>query len=205
MPVLTEHIQDTTYYVPYWWQCQLSRGVRLSEHPPREQTATTSLHQSSYVDSLTSRALIRTASGKGGRRNTETEATTRAWHEGLQKRRLFIYSVIDEDQDDNWWCYGGPFSVSDYLTGPQTMLTVIIILVLTRPRNCGTCSVGQIIRATLSKKHPWSGWSSAVRFQPFPLGPQHSQLWVGAGQGWKIPHDSDGIRTPDLPTRGPTR
>ena len=54
----------------------------------KSRTATTSLHQSSYVDSLTLRALIRTASGKGGGRNTETEATKRAWHEGLQKRRL---------------------------------------------------------------------------------------------------------------------
>ena len=55
------------------------------------------------MDSLTLRALIRTAPGKGGRRNTETEATTRVWHEGLQKLRLFIfiYAVIDEDENDN--------------------------------------------------------------------------------------------------------
>ena len=57
-------------------------------------------------------------------------------------------------------------SVWDYLTGPQTMLTVIIIPLLTRPGNCGTCSVGQVIRATLSNMHSWSGWSSAVCFQP---------------------------------------
>ena len=35
----------------------------------------------------------------------ETEVTTRAWHDGLQKLRLnffkFIYAVIDEDEDDN--------------------------------------------------------------------------------------------------------
>ena len=30
----------------------------------------------------------------------------------------------------------------------QTTLSVIIIPVLTRPGNCGTCSVGQVIRAT---------------------------------------------------------
>ena len=78
----------------------------------------------------------------------------------------FIYAVINEDEDDNWWCYGGPFSVWDYLTGPQTTLTVIIIPVLTRPGNRDTCSVGQVIRATLSKTHPWSGWSSTVWFQP---------------------------------------
>ena len=47
---------------------------------------------------LTLRALIRTVSGKGGGRNTENEATTRVWHEGLQKLRLFIfiYAVIDD-------------------------------------------------------------------------------------------------------------
>ena len=79
--------------------------------------------------------------------------------------------MIDEDEDDKWWCYGGPFRFWDYLTGPQTTLTVTIIPVLTRPGNCGTCSVGRVIRATPSKTHPLSGWSSAVWFQP-------SQLWL---------------------------
>ena len=37
---------------------------------------------------------------------------------------------------------------------PQTTLAVIIIPVLTRPGNWGTCSVGQVIRATPSKAHP---------------------------------------------------
>ena len=41
-------------------------------------------------------------------------------------------------------------SVRDYLTGPQTTLTVIIIPMLTRPGKCGICAVGQVIRATLS-------------------------------------------------------
>ena len=127
-----------------------------------------SLHQSSYVDSLTLKALIRIASGKGGGRNTETgHHESVAWRATEAETFLFfIYAVIDEDEDDNWWCYGGPFSVWDYLTGPQTMLTVIVIPVLTRPQNSGTCSVGQVIRATPSKTHPWSGWSSAVWFQP---------------------------------------
>ena len=49
---------------------------------PREQIATTSLHQSSCV---TLKALIRTASGEEGGRNTETEVTTiEGWLEGLQ-------------------------------------------------------------------------------------------------------------------------
>ena len=71
--------------------------------PSREQTVATSLHHSSYVDSLTLRALIRTASGKGGGRNTKTEATMRVWHEGIQKLSLFIFicAVIDDDEDEN--------------------------------------------------------------------------------------------------------
>ena len=77
--------------------------------PSRVQTATLSLHQSSYIDSVTLRALIGTASGKESGRNTETEATTRAWREGLQKLRLFFYTLIDEDEDGNWWCCRGPF------------------------------------------------------------------------------------------------
>ena len=70
--------------------------------PSREQTATTSLHQSSSVDSLTLGALIRTASGKGGSRNTETEGTTRAQHEGLQKLNFFSFSFFNAmtDEDD---------------------------------------------------------------------------------------------------------
>ena len=57
------------------------------------------------MDCLTLTALIRTVPGKAGGRNTETEATTKVWHEGLQKLRLFriifIYAVIDEDEDNN--------------------------------------------------------------------------------------------------------
>ena len=61
-------------------------------------------------------------------------------------------------------------SVWDYFeTRLQTKLTVnvIIILTVTKPRTCGTCSVGQVITATLSKMHLWSGWSLAVWFQPY--------------------------------------
>ena len=43
--------------------------------------------------------------------------------------------------------------VRDYFTGPQTTFIVIIIQVLTRPENCGTCSVGQVISATPPKTH----------------------------------------------------
>ena len=46
------------------------------------------------------------------------------------------------------------FALRLLVTGPQTTLTVIIIQVLTRPGNCGTCSVGPVIRATLLKTHP---------------------------------------------------
>jgi len=40
---------------------------------------------------VTQRALIRTASGKEGGRDIQTEAITRAWHEGLQKPMLWRF------------------------------------------------------------------------------------------------------------------
>ena len=52
------------------------------------------------------------------------------------------------------------------LTGPQTTLAGVIVLLLSRPGNSGTCSFSQAIRATPSKTHPWSGRSWAVWFQP---------------------------------------
>ena len=70
--------------------------------------------------------------------------------------------LYNEDEDDNWWCYFG----LRLLDCTQTVLTVIFILVLTRPGNCSTCSVGQVYRATPSKTHLKSGWSSAVWSQP---------------------------------------
>ena len=78
MPVLIQHTNDNVRQVAE------SDRVRV---PSREQTATTFLHQFSYVDSLTSRALIRTDSDKEGGRNTQTEVITRAWHEMPQKLR----------------------------------------------------------------------------------------------------------------------
>ena len=75
--------------------------------------------------------------------------------------------MIDEDEGNNWCCYGSPFRFETTLSGLQTTLPVIIILVLTRPWNCGLCPQGSTgIRTTLSKTHPRSGWSSAVWFQP---------------------------------------
>ena len=56
----------------------------------REQTADTSLHHSSSMDSVTLRAFL--ASDKEWGRNTEIQVTMTAWHEGLQKRRLFLGS-----------------------------------------------------------------------------------------------------------------
>ena len=63
--------------------------------------------QSSYVDSDIE-GFDWTASGKGGGRNTKTEATTKAWHDG-QHFLFFYLCSANEDDDDNWWCYGGPF------------------------------------------------------------------------------------------------
>ena len=64
--------------------------------PSREQTA---INPPVWI--VTQRALIRTASGKEGGRNIQSEATTRAWHEGLQKLILSFNAAIDEDEDDN--------------------------------------------------------------------------------------------------------
>ena len=59
---------------------------------------------------------------------------------------------------------------------------------LTVTENCGTRSAGQVIRATLSDTSvTWMKLGYAV--PAFPLGPQRSHLWVGAGQSCKIPHD----------------
>ena len=131
--------------------------------PTREQITPTFLHQSSYVDSLTFRALIRTASGKGGRRNTKTEATMSvSWR--ATEAETFFHFIMQ-------WSMRMKMITNDAMAvhfWSETMLTVIIILVLTRSRNCSTCSAGQKIRATPSKMHPWSGWSSAVWFQPSP-------------------------------------
>ena len=81
--------------------------MSILPHPPAPPPPESRppLHSSANppIWTLTLRALIRTASGKGGGRNTETEATMRVWHEGLQKLRLFIfiYAVIDDDEVDN--------------------------------------------------------------------------------------------------------
>ena len=60
-----------------------------------------SLHQSSRVDFLVLRALIRTASSKEEGRNTEV--ITRAYDmKGHRSQDSFIHcATIDEDEDDN--------------------------------------------------------------------------------------------------------
>ena len=91
LTVLIQRTQNGTYLLTILAQSQSQTGW-VSPQASRE-TATTSLNQSSYVD-LALRALIRTASGKDVGRNTETEVTTRAWHEGLQKLRLFMQCLM---------------------------------------------------------------------------------------------------------------
>ena len=129
------------------------------------------------VWTLTLRALIITASGQGERRNTETEATTRAWHEGLRFFYFFIcyllyfllcrmsMRITDDAMEvhfslrlfdratDHAYCHNHP-------SGSVNTAREL------RHLHCG-----QVIRATLSKTHPWSGWRSAAWLQPFPLGP----------------------------------
>ena len=102
LTVLIQRTQNGTYLLTILAQSQSQTGW-VSPQASRE-TATTSLNQSS----LTLRALIRPVSGKRGGRNTETEATMKAWHEGLQKLRLFLFMqwlmrMITYDAN------GGPF------------------------------------------------------------------------------------------------
>ena len=116
---------------------------RSSPPPPTpmplwEQTATTSLHQPTYdVEGFDQNCL-----SKGRGRNTETE------------------------DEDNWWHYRGPFQLETTWQGHRPRLLSTIIPVLTRPENYSTCNVGQVIRATLSKLHPWSRRSSAAWSEP---------------------------------------
>ena len=74
-----------------------------------------------------------------GRRQTDTETgvTTRAWREGLKKpRQIYHFSaVVDEDEDENDVHFG--LRLLDR-AGPQTMLTVINIPVLTGSGNCSS-------------------------------------------------------------------
>ena len=50
-------------------------------------------------------------------------------------------------------------------------------------RECGTCSVGQVIRA-YTLKDTFVNWTKfGCEVPAFPLGPQHSQPSAGAGQG----------------------
>ena len=60
----------------------LTKSRSQTEWASSEQTAITPLRQFSCVDSLTLRALIRTASGQKGDRYT---ITMTVWHEGWQK------------------------------------------------------------------------------------------------------------------------
>ena len=61
------------------------------------------------------------------------------------------------------------------------MLTVIIIPVLGRSRNCGVCGVGQVTAA-----HPQRRIRDVHAAQLCdPLDQKHPQLWVEADQGKK--------------------
>ena len=117
--VLTEHTQDTTYYVPYWWQCQLRPLLMTMSTKSQSQTERTDLpanrlplHPSTNpMWTLALRALIRTASGKGGGRKLRLRPPRECGMDGYRSWDFlfFINAVIDEDEDDNWWCYESPF------------------------------------------------------------------------------------------------
>ena len=91
------------------------------------------------------------------------------WHEGPQKLWQFYLSW-----NDRW---GDTRLLSIRLLDPPTLwnktklethpLTVLVIPVLTRPRNCSTCGVSLVITVTPQWTHPQSGWCSAVWAEPF--------------------------------------
>ena len=94
-----------------------AEGIGELGRYPRETEDKCMILEFWYSLCSTSDFLIRTASGKEGGRNTETEVTTRAQLEGLQKQRFF-----------NRWRWElmmlwRSVSVWDYLTGPQTTLS----------------------------------------------------------------------------------
>ena len=100
MPVLIQRMQDTPYYTPLLMTMLASLGAewdRVSIHS-REQTATMSLHQSPYVDSLTLRALTRTASGDEVRRHSEIEVSTspQPGEEGREADTIFTMQLWNE-------------------------------------------------------------------------------------------------------------
>lgn len=79
-----------TCRTPYWQQSSPNRRVWVSEHPLKRANATMSLHQSSNMDSLTLRAFDQNCL-RYGRRQEQTEVTTRAWHEELQTLRQSFF------------------------------------------------------------------------------------------------------------------
>ena len=150
---------------PYWWQ---SHGVRLSEHPPPPPPTRADHH---YVPSPILLCRLSDAEAFGQKRGTpRLRPPGEQGMKGYKSQAFFFFfnAVIDEDEGDNWWCYWDPFQ---FETTWQllTMLTVIIILMLIRPGNCGTCSVGQAIRTTL--RHICKVDELGCVVPAFPLGP----------------------------------
>ena len=79
------------------------------------------------------------------------------------------------------------FDETCQLTGPEIMLTNMIIQVLIKPWSCGTSVLPVLVKYL--EHHPHSCICKVCETWPnnpsLPLSPWHSQLWVGASQGWK--------------------
>ena len=69
---------------------------------PPEQTTTTSIHQSSYADSLTLKAFTRSASGKEWSRYIETGLTATVWYGGPKKLKNSGWSSDVWSQPTHW-------------------------------------------------------------------------------------------------------
>ena len=85
---------------------------------------------------MTLKALIRTASGKEGGKNTGTKVTTKAWHEGTQRLTPFLLCNDEWGWRRQLMMLWRSMSVLDYLIGRQTTFSVTIITVSARPGNC---------------------------------------------------------------------
>ena len=128
VPVLIQHMQDTPCYAPTDDNVSCP-GVRLNECRPQRAD-----HNYAPLPILLIGLHVIVGFDQNCLRQGRRQ---KRWHWGHQEsmtwratgaETLFFNAAISEDEDDKWRYYGGPFSVWDFLTGLQTMLTVIIIL-----------------------------------------------------------------------------
>ena len=134
----------TTMLAQSW--CQTERASPPDNRPP--------LHPSISPPTWTLwrwRLWSEHTSGKEGGRNTETEAAKSiAWWE--------TENFVSKFCNHRW----GQGRKHDAVAAHFSLrLLDRVTDYAYRPQNCSTCGVGQLIKATPSKTHPWNGWHSA--------------------------------------------